>query len=62
MKTYAIKCKEVTGKSWSFLTPSGGLNRLKIHAGRFASKEVAEKVIAENAGDNPEWQFKAVPL
>lgn len=60
--TYAIKCRMAGEKTFGFLTPKGGVNKLKIHAGQFPTKERAQAVIDENAGDNPEWEFKVVEL
>lgn len=60
--SHAIKCRETGGKSWSFLSSGGGLNRLKIHAARFDSKDKAQAVIDANKDDNPDWEWKVVPL
>lgn len=60
--THAIKCREVGQKSWAFLASKGSLNRLKIHACRFETKEKAQAVIDENKDDNPGWEWKVVPL
>jgi hypothetical protein len=55
---FHIKCKLKTEKRWAFLTPSGGLNYLRIHAGRFDTREKAEDVVTGALPDNPEWDFK----
>lgn len=61
--SYAVKCRMVGEKKWAFLlTSNGGLNNLRIHAGRFASHEKAQALIDDNKADNPEWEFKVVPL
>jgi hypothetical protein len=60
--TYAIKCRMHGEKTFGFLTSSGGVNKLRIHAGRFATMERAQAVIDDNANDNPEWDFKVVEL
>lgn len=57
---YAIKCREVGKKAWAFLTPRGGLSRLRIHAARFDTVEKARALIDANKDDNPEWQFRVV--
>jgi hypothetical protein len=55
-----IKLREKDKKRWAFLTSKGGLTYLTIHASRFETKEAAERLIAENAADNPEWEWKVV--
>jgi hypothetical protein len=57
-----VKCREVGTKRYAFLTSTGGLNPLRIHAARFETKEKAENFIAENAADNPEYEFRVAPL
>lgn len=57
MSTY-VKCRMKGQKAWRFLTSRGGLNRLRIHAATFKSKEAAQALIDENAADNPEWEWK----
>lgn len=42
---------------WKFLGSNGSCTRLRIHALRF-TREQAEACIAENAADNPEWEWK----
>jgi hypothetical protein len=59
---YAIKCRLKGERKFGFLTSSGKVNNLRIHAGRFATAERAQALIDENAEDNPEWEFKVVPL
>lgn len=56
-----VKCREIGRKQWAFLS-RGGCNRLRVHALRFASVERAQAVIDENAADNPEWEWKVVPV
>jgi hypothetical protein len=56
-----VKCREKGRKTWAFLTPGAGLNRLRVHAARFDTLAKAQALIDENAADNPEWDFKAVP-
>lgn len=58
MNVCRIKVREIGDKSWKFLS-RGGVNRLKIHALQF-TREDAEKLIAENKDDNPEWEWKIV--
>jgi hypothetical protein len=57
---FYVKCREVGKKQFLFLTSRGGLNRLRIHAARFETKDKAQALIDENAADNPEWEFKVV--
>lgn len=58
---YAIKVRE-TGKKWRFLTSKGGVTQLRIHAARWATREPCERLIADNAPDNPDWEFKIVDM
>jgi hypothetical protein len=51
-----IKCREIGRKQWA-----SGVNRLRIHAIRFATVEKAQALIDENAADNPEWEWLIVP-
>lgn len=53
-----IKVREVGKKRWVFLSREG-VNHLRIHALRF-TREQAERLIAENEADNPEWEWKIV--
>lgn len=55
-----IKLKLRTDKRYGFLTPSGGVNHLKVHAARFDSVEKAQAIINENVTDNPEWDWRVV--
>ncbi|MCO5073845.1 MAG: hypothetical protein M9944_21840 [Rhizobiaceae bacterium] len=59
---YAIKVRKSDTKKWGFLTPRGGVTHLRIHAARWAAKDACEKLIADNAPDNPDWQFKVVDM
>ena len=59
--SYAIKCRVVGTKSWSFLS-SRGSNRLRIHAIRFATAEKAHGFIDRNSEENPAWEWKVVDL
>lgn len=58
--TAHIKLREKGKRQWAFLTSRGGTNYLRIHAARFETVESAQKVIDENAADNPEWEWKVV--
>lgn len=60
MAIHYVKCREKGKKRFAFLTSKGALNNLTIHAARFESAEKAEALIAANAADNPEWEFKVV--
>lgn len=59
--SYAIKCRVVGTKSWSFLSNRGS-NRLRIHAIRFATAEKAHGFIDRNSEENPAWEWKVVDL
>lgn len=59
--SYAIKCRIVGTKSWSFLS-SRGSNRLRVHAIRFATAEKAQALIDNNSEENPAWEWKVVNL
>ena len=52
-----VKCRKKGRKTWLFLT-ANGVNRLRIHAGRFETVEKAQAQIDANTADNPEWEFK----
>lgn len=56
-----IKCREIGKKKWAFLSRNG-TNQLRIHAIRFQDEDRAKQVIADNTADNPEWEFKVVPV
>lgn len=60
--SHAIKVREKGGKSWSFLTPRGTTNRLRVHAAIFADRDRAQRVIDDNAPGNPGWDWKIAPL
>lgn len=59
---YAIKVRKSDKKKWGFLTPRGGVTNLRIHAARWPAREPCEKLIAENAPDNPDFEFKIVDM
>lgn len=59
---YAIKVREVGRKKWQFLTSSGGVTNLRIHAARWATRGPCDKLIADNAAENPDWDFKVVDM
>lgn len=59
---YAIQYRIKGQKTWYYLTSKGEGSRAKIRAGQIESKELAERVIAENEGDNPEYEFRVVKL
>lgn len=59
---YAIKVREAGQKRWRFLTQKGGVTQLRIHAARWAAREPCERLIADNAADNPDWEFKIVDM
>jgi len=55
-----IKVRELGAKRWAFLARNG-TTRLRVHALRFESYDKAQRLINENAADNPEWEWKTVP-
>ncbi len=59
---HAIKLREKGRRRWEFLTSDGALNRLRIHAARFEDAGKAQKIIDENAADNPGWEWMVVDL
>ncbi len=59
---YAIKVRETGRKKWRFLTPKGGVTNLRVHASRWPAREPCERLIAEIAPDNPDWEFKIVDM
>lgn len=59
---YAIKVRETGKKKWRYLTSRGGVTNLRIHAARWATRDPCDTLIAENAADNPDWEFKVVDM
>ena len=59
---YAIKVRMSGKKKWGFLTSKGGVTHLRIHAARWAARDACEKLVADNAPDNPDWEFKIVDM
>jgi hypothetical protein len=59
---YAIKVRKNDRKRWGFLTPRGSVTHLRIHAARWAARDACEKLITDNAPDNPDWEFKVVDM
>lgn len=57
---FHVKGKLIANKAWWFVTHSGGLNRLRIHAACFRDKQSAETAAAELKEDNPGYTFKVV--
>lgn len=59
MGTHAIKVKVPESKRWEFLTSSGGLTHLRIHAA-LATEERCNEFAAQLKKDNPGVLFKVV--
>lgn len=59
---FAIKVRMSGKKQWGFLTPKGGVTHLRIHAARWADRDACQRLVADNAPDNPEWEFKIVDM
>lgn len=59
--THYIKARKKGERAWYFITPKGGMIRLRVHASLFTS-EAADKVLEGIAKDNPEYDFKKVPI
>lgn len=57
---FHIKCRENGKKRFSFLSRKG-CNYLRIHAMQF-EKAKADSLIVDARKDNPNWEFKVVPL
>jgi hypothetical protein len=59
MIVYCVKAKEVSKKRWKFVTSTGGVNNLRIHASQFSDKAKADGLAADINESNPgEWQAK----
>ena len=56
-----VKAKAPQYKYFMFVTPRGGLNRLRIHAATFRDEQTAQATIDMNAASRPDWQWKVVP-
>lgn len=60
MGVHHIKARKVGEAKWSFVTRSGYLNTLRVHAARFHSKEQAEAVVANLSAEHAgKLEFKA---
>lgn len=59
--THYIKARKRGEKGWWFVSSDGKMNRLRVHALRYFAHTVNEAV-ATLATDNPEYDFKAVPI
>jgi len=59
--THYIKHKHESEKRWSFMSANGGTSYLRVHAARF-TEENAKRLVAENAEDNQDFEFKIVPI
>lgn len=57
--THFVKVREKTAKAFWFLTPKGGMNRLRVHASQF-TEEQANKAVEEINRENPHVIAKAV--
>jgi hypothetical protein len=57
--SHAIKVKDADMRRWEFLTPSGALTHLRIHAA-LATPERCEEVATTLRADNPGVEFKIV--
>lgn len=59
--THHVKVRKVGKKRWGFLTSKSGVNYLRIHAAQF-TEAGAIALVEENRADNPEWEWKIVPI
>lgn len=59
--SHFVKVKSPESKRFTFLTPKGGVNNLRVHAGRWA-QDAAERLVAEIKEENPGWDAKAVEI
>lgn len=57
---WCIKVREKGKRAWYFVTPSGGMNRLRVHAAQWNGKDKAESSAAYAAGNNERYEFKVV--
>lgn len=62
MSDFVVKAKASQYRFWMFMTPRGGLNRLRIHAALFRDSATAQKTIDLNREKHPDWQWKVVEL
>lgn len=58
----AIKVRKRGAKSWWFLSSGGAMNRLRIHAVRFADKHNAELQVVLLEASNPDYEAKVVSI
>lgn len=57
---YLIRARGPDMKKSKFLTSTGALNPLKIHAMMVEGREKADRLVAGMAEDNHGWTFQAV--
>ena len=59
---FAVKARKTGDKAWHFVTPKGGMNRLRVHASLYPSNEAAALAATELGKLNTGYEFKAVSL
>ena len=58
---WVVKARRIGDKRFSFLTPAGAMNRLRIHAAMFPDLKKAKQVAGELRELNPSHEFKVSP-
>lgn len=56
-KLIYVKARKPGEKAWWFLTGSGGMNRLRVHAAPYKPEKI-EEALRILRQDNPEFEFK----
>jgi hypothetical protein len=59
---YHVKVRKQGAKAWHFLTTSGAMNRLRIHAMELKRIEDADAFTNNCRASNPGFEFKVVPV
>lgn len=57
MTTHHVKARAPDTKRFWFLTPSGKMNPLRIHAAMM-TEDRARELVAQLTADNPGWTFR----
>lgn len=58
--THHVKVREKAAKGWKFLSRDGTTTK-RIHALQF-TEAAARRLVADNAPDNPGWEFQIRPI
>ena len=57
---FMIRARRKSGGQWNFITPTGGLNRLKVHACRWEDGARAPAVLDGFIKQSSEYEFQVV--